>query len=61
MRAWRHERRGADLAAWWPKSGLEEEDHPMTIEILYLTAQIQRWLNERIARHLAARAAKLDH
>ena len=34
---------------------------PMTIEILYLTAQIQRWLNERIARHLAAQAAKLDH
>jgi hypothetical protein len=33
----------------------------MTIEILYLTAQIHRWLNQRIARHLAARAAKLDH
>jgi hypothetical protein len=33
----------------------------MTIEILYLTAQIQRWLNERVARHLAAQASKLDH
>lgn len=33
----------------------------MTVEILYLTLQIQRWLNERIARHLAAQAAKLDH
>ena len=33
----------------------------MTIEILYLTTQIQRWLNARIARHLAAQAAKLDH
>jgi len=33
----------------------------MTVEILYLTAQLQRWLNERIARHLAAQAAKLDH
>ena len=33
----------------------------MTVEILYLTTQIQRWLNERIARHLAAQAAKLDH
>ncbi|MEA2883604.1 MAG: hypothetical protein QOH32_2860, partial [Bradyrhizobium sp.] len=33
----------------------------MTVEILYLTAHIQRWLNERIARHLAAQAAKLDH
>ena len=30
----------------------------MTIEILYLTAQIQRWLNLRVARHLAAQAAK---
>jgi hypothetical protein len=34
---------------------------PMTIEILYLTAQLQRWLNERVARHLAAQAAKLTH
>jgi hypothetical protein len=33
----------------------------MTIEILYLTAQIQRWINERVARHLAAQAAKLTH
>jgi hypothetical protein len=31
----------------------------MTIEILYLTAQIQRWLNMRVARHLAAQAEKL--
>jgi hypothetical protein len=34
---------------------------PMTIEILYLTAQIHRWLNERVARYLAAEAAKLSH
>jgi len=47
-----------DLVATSPQL---EEDHPMTVEILYLTAQIQRWLNERIARHLAAQAAKLDH
>jgi hypothetical protein len=33
----------------------------MTIEILYLTAYIQRWLNERVARYLAAEAAKLPH
>ena len=33
----------------------------MTVEILYLTTQIQRWLNGLIARHLAAQAAKLDH
>jgi hypothetical protein len=37
------------------------EDYPMTIEILYLTAQLHRWLNERVARHLAAQAAKLTH
>jgi hypothetical protein len=35
------------------------EDFVMTIEILYLTAQIQRWLNTRVARHLAAQAEKL--
>jgi hypothetical protein len=32
----------------------------MTAEIFYLTAQIQRWLNERVARHLAAQAARLN-
>jgi hypothetical protein len=26
-----------------------------------LTTQIQRWINERVARHLAAQAAKLTH
>jgi hypothetical protein len=31
----------------------------MTAEILFLTAQFQHWLNERVARHLAAQAAKL--
>ena len=31
----------------------------MAIEIFYLTAQIQRWLNSRVARHLEAQAAKL--
>ena len=30
----------------------------MTIEIFYLTAQIHRWLNIRVARHLAAQARK---
>ena len=28
----------------------------MTIEIFYLTAQIHRWLNARVARHLEAQA-----
>jgi hypothetical protein len=37
------------------------EDYTMAIEILYLTAQIHRWLNERVARHLAAQAKKLTH
>jgi hypothetical protein len=31
----------------------------MTIELLYLTAQIQQWVNVRVARHLAAQAARL--
>ncbi len=31
----------------------------MTIEILYLTARIQQWLNVQVARHLAAQAEKL--
>jgi hypothetical protein len=31
----------------------------MTIEILYLTAQMQRWLNVRVARHLEAQAARI--
>ncbi len=31
----------------------------MTIEILYLTTQMKRWINLRVARHLEAQAAKL--
>jgi len=31
----------------------------MTIELLYLTAQIHRWLNVRVARHLEAQAQRL--
>ena len=30
----------------------------MTIEIIHLTAQIQRWLNTRVARHLEAQAER---
>jgi hypothetical protein len=44
-----------------PASPGLSEDFPMTIEILYLTAQIHRWLNERVARYIAAQAAKLTH
>jgi len=36
-----------------------EEDFAMTMEILYLTAQVQRWLNRQVARHLAAQAERL--
>ncbi|WP_283807898.1 hypothetical protein [Bradyrhizobium macuxiense] len=32
----------------------------MTLEIIQLTAQIQQWLNQRVARHLAAQAAKFS-
>jgi hypothetical protein len=35
------------------------EDFAMTIEILHLTAQIQRWFNQRIARHLEEQAERL--
>ena len=31
----------------------------MTIELFYLTAQMQRWLNLQVARHLEAQAARL--
>ena len=33
----------------------------MTLEILYLTAQIKNWINIRVARHLAATAERLTH
>src|ERR1700716_4192806 len=48
------------VARWLiaPSPGLAEE-LPMTIEIFYLTAQMQRWLNFQVARHLEAQAAKL--
>ena len=32
----------------------------MTTQIIHLTAQIQRWLNQRVARHLAAQAERLE-
>jgi hypothetical protein len=33
----------------------------MTVEIFYLTAQVHRWLNQRITRYIAAQAARLNH
>jgi hypothetical protein len=58
---------GFDANAWAsPRGSLAEpviwglsKDSAMTIEILHLTAQIQRWLNARVARHLAAQAERL--
>ena len=32
----------------------------MTIELVYLTSQFQRWLNLQIAHHLEAQAARLE-
>jgi hypothetical protein len=32
----------------------------MTIELFYLTAQIHRWLNIRVARHLESQAQRLS-
>jgi hypothetical protein len=32
----------------------------MTIEIIHLTTQIQLWLNQQVARHLAAQAQRLE-
>jgi hypothetical protein len=32
----------------------------MTIHIIHMTAQIQHWLNQRVARHLAAQAERLE-
>jgi hypothetical protein len=52
--------RGVTLVRW-PIAAIPglAEDLPMTIEILHLTAQIQRWLNARVAHHLAAQAERL--
>jgi len=33
----------------------------MTLEILNLTTQIQRWLKARVAEYLAAQAERLPH
>jgi hypothetical protein len=46
-------------AAIGGKPGLVARTKAMTFEILHLTTQIQRWLNQRIARHLAKQAERL--
>ena len=43
-----------------PEPGDLKRTTPMTIEIIHLTAQIQRWLNQQVARHLAAQAERLE-
>jgi hypothetical protein len=42
------------------KYGILNRTTTMTIEILYLTAQMQRWLNLQVARHLEAQATRLS-
>jgi hypothetical protein len=32
----------------------------MTTHLIHLTIQLQRWLNQRVARHLAAQAERLE-
>jgi hypothetical protein len=32
----------------------------MTTELFYLTSQLYRWLNVRVARHLEAQATRLS-
>jgi hypothetical protein len=32
----------------------------MITQLIHLTAQIQRWLDQRVARHLAAQAERLE-
>jgi len=48
------------IPACWLWAGRVEEDFAMTTQIIHLTAQIQRWLNQRVARHLAAQAERLE-
>ena len=41
--------RRADRRAGWPQEGPNKRgNNPMTVEILYLTTQIQSWLNVRL-------------
>jgi hypothetical protein len=46
-------------AALSGKPGQVTRIKAMTFEILHLTVQIQRWLNRRIAQHLAEQAERL--
>ena len=32
----------------------------MTTQLIHLTTHIQRWLNQSVARHLAAQAERLE-
>jgi membrane protease subunit (stomatin/prohibitin family) len=54
--SWRH-RGFAVRSTSYP--GLAKDALNMTIEILYLTSQMQRWINLQVARHLEAQASKL--
>ena len=36
------------------------KDYAMTAQIIHLTEKIQSWLNQSVARHLAAQAERLE-
>ena len=49
----------ADMTSPWPVARDFQRTTDMTIELFYLTAQIHRWLNLRVARHLETQAQRL--
>jgi hypothetical protein len=52
-------RRHPDSLTERPRARDLQRTTAMTIEIFYLTTQIQNWLNARVARHLAEQAERL--
>ena len=43
-----------------PEPGYLQRTKAMTIQIIHLTEKIQHWLNQSVARHLAAQAERLE-
>ena len=46
--------------AHWFWARVLAKDYAMTTHLIHLTAQIQHWLNQSVARHLAAQAERLE-
>ena len=42
------------------RARVHAKDYAMTTHIIHLTSHIQRWLNQSVARHLAAQAERLE-